>query len=222
MIKPFPSIGRRTARQSDRCRGGRLVLVGLVIAGLAVGCGGGTPSHTWRGAAVDPPTPAPVLVGTNWDGERLALGELENQVRIVFFGYTFCPDVCPFALAKMKQVYRALGERADEVSVVFVSVDPKRDSIDKLARYVPGFDERFYGLHLDTDELDQAADRFGVTIRYGRPPDGGDGSRYLVDHTGTFFIIDRAGQLRVTFPPNADADEMVPDLDYLLSENVGA
>lgn len=183
------------------------------------GCGAGEPNHTWRGTRIDPPTPAPALQGTNWDGSTMDLAALDGKVRIVFFGYTFCPDVCPFALAKMKQLYAALGDRADDVAVVFVSVDPNRDSVEKLSRYVPGFDERFFGVRLEPDALDLVANGFGVTVRYSRPPDGGDETRYFVDHTGTFFVIDPQGQLRVTFPSNATHTEMLPDVEHLLADS---
>lgn len=185
-------------------------------------CGSAAPQPAWNGAAVEPPTPAPALAGTNWNGDSFGLADHDGQVRVVFFGYTYCPDICPMALAKMKQLVAGLDARAEDVAVVFVSVDPNRDTVDKLSRYVPGFDPRFYGLHIEPNELDAIADDFGVTIRYGRPPDGGDGNRYLVDHTGTFFIVDRAGQLRLTFPPNATASEMLPDIEILLAEDAAA
>lgn len=205
------------SRNRRRATVARLALALILAATLA--CSSGAPKRAWNGSAVEPPTPAPGLVGTNWDGATVDLADLDDRVRVVFFGYTFCPDVCPMALAKMKQLSNGLGESARDLAVVFVSVDPNRDTVEKMSRYVPGFDQRFYGLHLEPTELSDTADGFGVTIRYGRPPDGGDGNRYLVDHTGTFFVIDRAGRLRLTFPPGAMTDDMLPDIEYLLNED---
>ncbi|RMH22041.1 MAG: SCO family protein [Acidobacteria bacterium] len=193
-----------------RCAGGSLLL-GMVLAG---GC---RPAHEWRGEVVDPPA-AVDLAGTNWDGEPFRLGDLEGKVTVLFFGYTYCPDVCPFTLARMKELYGRLGERAEEVAVVFVSVDPRRDSVAKLASYVPNFDRRFYGLHLDPAQLDSAKEGFDLTIQYGQPKDGpGTDSYYYVDHTGSLFVIDRQGRLRLRFPPNSSADELLPDVEALLA-----
>ena len=118
---------------------------------------------------IDSDATTPVLTGVNWNTEPFELGQIEGSVGIVFFGYSYCPDVCPMTLAKMKQLYGKLGERAEDVSVVFVSVDPYRDSVDKLANYVPNFDERFYGIRLEQEELDVAQDSFGLAVQFGQP-----------------------------------------------------
>lgn len=171
----------------------------------------------FRGTAVEPVAAAPALTGVNWDGQPFRLDDLRGKVAVVFFGYTYCPDVCPFALAKMKQLYAALGAGAEDTAVVFASVDARRDSVDKLAQYVPGFDRRFYGLHLDGDDLAAAREGWDLTVQFGQPKDGpGTDSFYYVDHTGTFFLVDRDGNLRVTFPPTASADDLLPDIETLL------
>lgn len=180
---------------------------------VATGC---QPAHQWRGKAVEP-KPAPPLVGTNWDGERFTLADLEGRVAVVFFGYTFCPDVCPFALHKMKQIRERLGERGDRLAVVFVSVDPHRDTVEKLASYVPNFHSDFYGLRLEFDELETVQEEWAVTVQYGQPKDGpGTDSYYYVDHTGTYFVVDPQGKVRLEFPPNAAVDDLLPDIEALL------
>ncbi|MEM7350135.1 MAG: SCO family protein [Acidobacteriota bacterium] len=177
-----------------------------------------SPPQQWNGTLADPPQPAPELLGVNWNGEAFSLSDHLGKVAIVFFGYTMCPDVCPFTLAKIKQVVGELGEQADDLAVVFVSVDPHRDSVERLARYVPNFNDRFYGLHLDVDQVDALKASWEVTIQYGQPKDGpGTDSFYYVDHTGTYFVVDREGQLRLTFPPNATAAQMTPDIRALLT-----
>jgi len=181
----------------------------------ATGC---VPTQTFNGEVVEPARPAPELTGVNWDGQPFRLSEHRGKVTVVFFGYTYCPDVCPFTLAKMKQIYRDLGDRADGLQVVFASVDPQRDTVEKLAAYVPSFDRRFYGLRLEQADLQAATDGFGLTVQYGQPKEGPEtASYYYVDHTGTFFIIDREGRLRLKFPPNATAEQMRPDLEKLLA-----
>ena len=187
----------------------------LLVLLLIAGC---QPVQQWNGAAADPVVAAPELAGVNWDDEAFRLSDHLGKVAIVFFGYTMCPDVCPFTLAKIKQVTADLGDQADDLAVVFVSVDPHRDTVERLARYVPNFNRSFYGLHLDVDQLDALKETWDVTIQYGQPKDGpGTDSFYYVDHTGTYFIVDRQGRLRLTFPPDATAEQMLPDLRALLA-----
>jgi len=194
----------------------RAVFVGLPLVLACLAC---QPDRQWNGEVVEPLLSAPEIVGTNWDGTPFRLSELGGQVAIVSFGYTFCPDVCPFTLFKMKQLFAALGERAEEVAVVFVSVDPHRDTLEKMATYVPGFDPRFYGVRLEHHELDTVKEDWGITAQYGQPKEGpGSDSFYYVDHTGTYFVIDREGRLRLEFPPNAKAEDLEPDVVALLAK----
>ena len=190
-----------------------LALVGLAASGCQ-------PAHKWAGEVLVDPRPAPELAGVNWDGQPFKLSDQKGKVAIVFFGYTYCPDICPMTLATLKSLYNKLGDKANEVAVVFVSVDPHRDSVEKLSRYVPNFDERFYGLRLEFHELDEVQEDWNVTVQLGQPQDGpGTNSFYYVDHTGSFFVIDREGILRLTFPPNSRPDRMLPDIEYLLASS---
>ena len=194
---------------------GAMVLVAVLPLLLLTAC---RRSMSFNGQPVEPAQKAPELAGTNWDGKPFRLSDHTGKVTVVFFGYTFCPDVCPFTLAKMKQLYGRLGERAEDLEVVFVSVDPKRDSIEKLAQYVPAFDRRFYGLSIPEDKLEAAIQPFGATVRFGVPSAGLEtDSFYLVDHTGTYFVIDRQGMLRLKFAPDTKVDQMLPDIEKLLA-----
>ena len=107
----------------------------------------------FNGTVLDPPMDPSSLEGVNWDGSEFSLEQLRGKVAILFFGYTYCPDVCPLTLVKMKQVMERLGDSADEVEMVFVTVDPQRDTVEKLAAYVPNFDRGFFGVRLDDDAL---------------------------------------------------------------------
>ena len=170
----------------------------------------------FNGEVVEPAVQAPQLSGVNWDGKPFNLSDHRGKVAVVFFGYTYCPDVCPFTLAKMKQLYSRLGDRAEDVEVVFVSVDPQRDSVEKLAKYVPNFDRRFYGLRLE--QVDKTIEGFDAVVQYGQPKEGPETqSFYYVDHTGTFFVVDREGKLRLKFQPNATVEQMLPDIEKLLA-----
>ncbi|MDY7096419.1 MAG: SCO family protein [Acidobacteriota bacterium] len=196
--------------------GGWLACLLALTLLVAVGCGN---EPRFEGGVVDQPKQAPPLEGINWTSEQFRLADLEGRVVVLFFGYTFCPDVCPFTLLKMKQIYAQLGDRAEELAVVYVSVDPHRDTLQKIASYVRGFDPRFYGVRLEFDELDQVIDDFDLTVQYGQPKDGpGSDSFYYVDHTGTYFLLDRQGRIRLQHPPNAKVEELLPDIKTLLDE----
>jgi protein SCO1/2 len=195
--------------------GVRMALMAAALPLLLAAC---RRSPTFNGQVVDPAQPAPDLAGVNWDGKPFRLRDQRGKVAVVFFGYTYCPDVCPFTLAKMKLLYGRLGARADDVKVVFVSVDPQRDSVEKLAQYVPNFDRRFYGVRMEDNVLLKTAGAFNVAIHYGAPKGGLETPTfYLVDHTATYFVIDRQGRLRLKFPPNATVDQMLPDVEKLLA-----
>ncbi len=160
----------------------------------------------------------PALTGTNWDGSAFDLSEHKGKVAIVFFGYTYCPDVCPMSLYKMQQLHQQLGEDADKFEVVFCSVDPYRDSPEKLAKYVPNFNKTFNGLALTFDEIEGLRESFGLTVQYGQPEEGpGTDSYYYVDHTGSYFLFDPQGRLRLKYPPNATVEDMLPDIRLLLA-----
>lgn len=201
---PWPTIALPTT-----------LAVALAVGAIGILAQGCPSQETFNGNAVDREAEPLELVGTNWNGEPFRLADQKGKVTVVFFGYTYCPDVCPFTLAKMKSLYEELGHRAEEVSMVFVSVDPGRDTLEKLASYVPSFDQRFYGVRLDS--VEETREEFDLEVTYGQPREGpGTDSFYYVDHTGTFFIFDREGRLRVTFPPNAKVDRMLPDIRKLL------
>jgi len=197
---------------SPRTAPAALVCLALLVT-LVVACGS---KFEFNGDLVEDPAP-PRLVGTNWDGEVFDLASLQGDVVVVFFGYTFCPDVCPLTLHKMTQLREKLGSAGADLQVVFASVDPHRDSVEKLSQYVPNFEEDFYGIHLDFDQLETAKDSFGLSVQYGQPKDGpGTDSYYYVDHTGNYFVLDRSGDLHLKYPPNATVDLMWPDIEHLL------
>jgi len=197
----------------------RPLLVGaLVLALLALACGS---SHEFNGRVVDPLEAAPEIGGTNWDGRAFRNAEVAGRVGIVFFGYASCPDVCPLTLSKLRRLRNELGERGDALAVVLVSVDPERDTLEVLSEYVPSFDPDFYGVRLEPEALAEVAGRYYVT--YAKRPMEGEGMEdlYAMDHTGTLFVIDGAGRLRLRISQSAAVDEILPDIAYLIDEARG-
>lgn len=152
---------------------------------------------------------------TGQDGQPHALSDWRGKVVLVFFGFTQCPDVCPTTLAEMAEVMKKLGPRADQVQVLFISVDPERDTPELLAQYVPVFDARFMGLVGTPAQTVDVAKAFKVF--YMKVPGKEPGS-YSVDHTAGSYVLDREGRLRLFVRHNQGIDTLANDLSLLLDE----
>ena len=151
---------------------------------------------------------------TAHDGQPRALADFRGKVVVVIFGFTHCPDVCPTALADMAKAVRALGDREREVQVLFVTLDPKRDSLDLLKQYVPAFHPAFIGLRGDAAQTAAVTKSFHVysSERPGKTPES-----YTIDHSAQSFVFDREGRLRLLLPPNLASAAVASDLRVLLN-----
>lgn len=150
---------------------------------------------------------------TDHGGRPRSLADFKGKVVMLFFGYTHCPDVCPTTLAEMAQVRAKLGADAQRVQGLFVTVDPRRDTPQVLAQYVPAFDPSFLGLFADNDATAALAREF--KIYYAAQPVGAQ-DNYSVDHTGAIYVFDPAGRLRLLMRPGAGIDAMAADVRLLL------
>lgn len=148
------------------------------------------------------------------DGRRVTLADFRGKVVVVFFGFTQCPDVCPTTLAQLAEATRKLGKDAERVQVLFITVDPERDTPELLAQYVPAFDSRFLGLYGTAEEIARTAREFKVF--YQKQP-GQSPETYTVDHSAAAYIFDRAGRIRLFARHNQPVDDLVHDLRRLLS-----
>lgn len=146
-------------------------------------------------------------------GERVRLSDWRGRWVALYFGYTFCPDVCPTTLAQLAQARRQLGADAEKVQVIMVTVDPERDTPERLAAYVRAFDPTFVGLTGTPTEIAAVASPLGV---YFARQEVGGASGYLVDHTASVLLLDPQGRLRLIWPPNTAPDFMAEDLAYFL------
>jgi protein SCO1/2 len=131
---------------------------------------------------------------TDHSGKPRTLADFRGKVVVLFFGYTQCPDVCPTTLAELAAAMQKLGPDAGRVQVLFVTVDPERDTADLLARYVPAFNSSFLGLYGDAAATAATAKEF--RILYQKQPGPTPGT-YSVDHSAGTFIFDAEGRLRV-------------------------
>lgn len=174
--------------------------------------------YTFNGTVLQDPSPAAEIVGLNYDGNTFRLSDHQGQVVMIYFGYTYCPDVCPTTLAELKQIKDKLGRKASNVAFVFVSVDPDRDTQERLAQYVPAFDASFYGVRIEEPALDEIKQAYGVYAEKHVEDGAQDSDNYLMDHSSGVYVIDRAGRLREVFSFDDDSDTMLPDMEYLLAE----
>lgn len=175
------------------------------------------PPYTFRGSLIDPPVVAADFSLSDQHGETFRLSDQRGKVVMMAFGYTHCPDVCPATLADFKRVRMLLGQQADQVQFVFVTVDPERDTPAYLARYMQAFDASFYGLSADRAVLEPVWQNYGV---YQEKQFLGSAAGYLVDHTSRIYVIDNQGHLRLTFAFGTDVNDMVQDVRYLVGEKV--
>jgi protein SCO1/2 len=172
----------------------------------------GPPS--FRGTSYGEPfPPAAEIVLTKADGATFRLSDQRGKVVLLFFGYTSCPDVCPTTLAEMKQVMDALGETAQQVQVVFVSVDPERDTPEKIQEYAGHFNDAFLGLSGSKSELESVWNDYSI-FREEVQSDSALG--VIVNHTARLFLVDPQGNLRLSYAYGTPAGDIVHDIELLL------
>ena len=159
------------------------------------------------------PLDAPTFALTSHLGKPISSRDFPERFLAVFFGYTFCPDVCPMTLTNLTEAFRLLGEDGERVQVLLVSVDPARDTPEQLARYLSNFHPSFLGLTGTEGQIRHVADGFGAYFQAN-----GEGERYTVDHTARIFIVSPDHKIPLTYPVTATAVEIARDLAELLSE----
>ena len=148
------------------------------------------------------------------EGKVRSLADFKGKVVVMFFGYTQCPDICPTTLTEMQQVMTLLGPQADKVQVLFITIDPERDTASILKQYVPAFDSRFLGLRpADEAALEKVTKDF--KIYYKKVPGVSPGS-YTMDHTAGSYAFDPEGHLRLYIKHAQGAETLAQDLKELL------
>lgn len=175
--------------------------VGLVLA----------QHYTLRGSAIVPPAPAPEIAL----GEYRLTGD-QGKVVMLAFGYTTCPDICPATLGEFKQVLEGLGKDAANVQMLFITVDPARDTPERISAYTAAFDPRIRGLSGSEEDLQAVWSAYGVT-RIVR--EVGSKAGYLVDHSTRIYVVDQAGNLRATYAFGTPVADLIADLRFLVRES---
>ncbi|MCA9896722.1 MAG: SCO family protein [Ardenticatenaceae bacterium] len=196
----------------------------LALIGLGIGVGIGAlflairplfgPSE-WHGMEIQASQPVTNFTLTGPGEQPVSLVDYRGEVVMLYFGYTFCPDVCPATMVELRDAMEILGKRAEDVQVMMISVDPERDTPEILEAYLAHFDESFIGLTGTTDEIMAVTAPMGI---FFERHEGSAASGYLVDHTATVAVLDKEGKLRLIYPFGITGAEMAADLKYLVRE----
>ncbi|WP_243402339.1 SCO family protein [Tamilnaduibacter salinus] len=153
---------------------------------------------------------------TNSKGEPASASDYEGQVRAMFFGFTNCPDVCPTTMAELNKAVKAMpDDKQDDMTVLFVSVDPERDTPEKLAQYTNFFGDRIVGMTGPEASLRDLAKRYRTTFGYGEPNEEGN---YDVSHSGAIYVFDEQGKARLLMRSDLTPEQMAADFEALMTE----
>lgn len=151
---------------------------------------------------------------TDHNGQTRTLADFRGKAVAIFFGYTHCPDVCPTTLSDFAAALQQLGPQAERVQVIFVTVDPERDTPELLREFVPAFNPRFLGMYTDLEALRQLAKEYKIVYQKTAVKAADD---YLIDHSAGTYVYDPQGNLRLLMPYGSSPDAIAQDLKTLLA-----
>ncbi len=169
--------------------------------------------YAFHGVILQAPELAPNFSLTDYTGSPTSLKRFDGKLIILYFGYTNCPDVCPASLGVLSQALKLLGKKADKVQVLFITVDPARDTAERLVTYLTHFNPNFIGLTGSPEEIAQVASLYGVYFE--AQPSESKGI-YWMDHTASTMVIDQEGRLKLVWPFGVTAEDVASDLRMLL------
>ena len=189
------------------------IKLSLIVLSLAMLSGCSPAAVELHGSPYQNPAPAPGFALPSSAGSTFDLANERGRIVLLYFGYTFCPDVCPATLAEIRQIFFQEPGLLDSTVVAMVTVDPERDTLSVLSEYLARFNPEFIGLRAEGDELDSLLDAYGVFAE--RDPES-DPEYYLVTHTARLFLIDSQGLLRTSYAFGTPIEEIKADLHVLL------
>lgn len=195
----------------------RALLLMLTLAVVLAGCdnrGVPAPKASFANTDITGLNSGGAFVLTDHTGAPRTLADFKGKVVLVFFGFTHCPDVCPTTLSELAGVMKQMGSDADKLQVLFITVDPERDTQETLAGFVPAFDARFLALRGAPAEVEKVARDFKVFVQ--KVP-GKDGKSYTIDHTAGSYVFDPQGRLRLFVRHGQGTDGLISDLRQLMA-----
>lgn len=185
----------------------------LVVATLMLSACTGD-ADNWHSKNISGLMPELQFQLTNTQGQQVTPADSKNTVRLLYFGFTSCPDVCPITLAKLEQAIGELPEaERNKITTLFVSVDPRRDTPERLASYVAFFGERIVGLTGSEPALRKLSKRYRTTFGYDAPDERGN---YNVSHSSAVYVFDQSGQPRLLLRPDLTPQQIREDLEKLM------
>ncbi len=190
-----------------------LLLIGLALTG--VGCQAFA-AHEFKGFAMNPAPDMPDFELTTAEGQSFHLADNAGDITLIYFGYTYCPDVCPLTMWEIKKALDSLESGRENVHVIFISVDPERDSPDVLTNYMAAFGPEFTGLRDDMEKVQAMMKPYGAFSEKEEVEDSALG--YLVSHTARLYLVDTNQQLSLSYPFGFTGEELHSDLAYLLQQ----
>ena len=200
----------------------RLTRILIVAATVLVGIVAGYFVSTWISDTRMPQYARPAIGGpytlTNHRGETVTDQGFRGKVQLVFFGFTHCPDVCPTALSLLTDLLEQLGSSANQVQPIFITVDPERDTVEAMARYVEAFHPSIVGLTGSPEQVATAAQAFRVFYRKA-PVASGD---YFMEHSGSIYVMDRSGAFRGTLDLHEDPKVGLEKLRKLIGTDLSS
>ncbi len=179
------------------------------------GCQSSTP--TFKGTEMPADIPDINFTLTDQTHQPFTLSEHRGEVVLIFFGFTYCPDVCPLTLSNWKRIEKALADDASRVRFVYISVDPERDTPEKMREHLAIFSPNFIGLTGALEELLPVYSAFGVYREKEQVSESAAG--YIINHTARMFLLDRSGRWRLSFAQDSPNEDIVHDIHLLLKED---
>jgi protein SCO1/2 len=190
----------------------RLILLGLLL-GILAGCNAANNEQKFNATDITGVDFGNTLNLTDHTGKPRSLNDFKGKVVALFFGYTHCPDVCPTTMTDFKQVRKLLNGHADELQVVFVTLDPERDTQALLAEYVPAFDARFLGLYGSKEQTALVLKDFKI---FAAKVENKGRSGYTIDHSAGVYLFDKTGRIRLYVDYGTKPEAIASDVKQLL------
>jgi protein SCO1/2 len=183
---------------------------------LTLGCQAFAAQYQYKGAVVNPPQPMSDFELMSATGQPFRLSDVEGDIRLIYFGYTNCPDVCPLTLWEVKTALAQLETGRERIHVIFISADPERDTPQVMANYTAAFGPEFIGLSDDWTKVESVMQTYGAFAEKEEVADSALG--YTVNHSATLYLVDPQSRLLLQYPFGFEAEELSSDLAYQLRQ----
>ena len=187
----------------------------IVTLGIAIGVAVLLRDHSYRGVLYNPAVTAYDFQLESGNGEQVSLHGFRGKLVLLFFGFTSCTDICPTTLAILSRLHTELGEQAAQVQVIYITVDPQRDTPQRIQEYVTQFDPAFIGLSGSEETLQPVWDAFGVGRKI-EPAPSGQSQDYEVTHSTRLFLIDKDGSLYLSYAYGTPLEDILQDVQLLI------